>query len=1060
MIRRHASASCTPWAARLAALLLAACATSCFTADELVEQPCRTDADCNPRIDVLGEALVCRYNVCGYVARCGDGIVDEDLEQCDLGPDNVEREHGEGPGECSASACRYLPYCGDGLVQGPRETCDDENTDNLDACLNTCVLAVCGDGFVGPGEACDPKDDADCTETCARPSCGDGVLQPGEACDDGNAEPGDDCLDTCVKPTCGDGVVRLGVEECDDGNDEDQDTCVPGCKQWRCGDGFTGPGEACDDGNADDDACTSKCALPTCGDKVVQPPEECDDGNVVNADFCLNTCVLPTCGDGVVGPGEECDDANADDQDTCVQGCKGWTCGDGFVGPGEACDDGDDDDQDACTGKCALPSCGDEVVQPGEACDDGNDDDADFCLNTCILPTCGDAILHKGEECDDGNADNQDTCVQGCKSWTCGDGFAGPGEACDDGNADDDACTSKCALPSCGDEVVQPGEECDDGNDEDADFCLNTCVHPTCGDAILHKGEACDDGNTADGDGCSAACTFETCGDKLVQGQEQCDDGNDLNTDNCVNCKHAACGDGVTWQGEEQCDDGDPDDDDACLSTCKLATCGDGFQWAGKEACDDGNQSNTDACLNTCAAASCGDGFVRAGQEQCDDGNQSDGDACLHTCAANVCGDGFVDAAAEGCDDKNADDDDGCSNACRMGAVAIGAGPTASHTCVVRGGAVRCWGSNWTGQLGYGSTADLGDEPDELPGDEVPTGGAVTEVVASQYVTCVLLDTQQVRCWGRGDYGTLGFGIPQQILGDQPNELPTPFALVGGAVADIDAGNLHACARLVTGAVRCWGSNFHGELGQPGKPLGLTPQAMGDIALGEKATQIAAGEEHVCALLASGAVRCWGSNARGQLGYPGVDMVGDDETPESAGPVNLGGVAVQIDAGGAHTCARMATGKLRCWGYGLFGQLGYENGNNVGDDEHPAAAADVKMLEPGDTVARVVLGKYHTCALLGGGGVRCWGAGSSGQLGYGNTTAVGSYKFIPPLVNVGAAVLDLALAGDHTCALVEGGDVRCWGENGSGELGLNSTSNIGDGPNEMPPASSPLYPNP
>jgi hypothetical protein len=114
------------------ALLLAAAAT-CFTGDELVDQPCQTDEDCNPPGDALGQPLRCQYNVCGYTQRCGDGIIDEALESCDDGAANVESDHGSGPGQCSASTCQLLPYCGDGEVDAPRESCDDANTDDRDA---------------------------------------------------------------------------------------------------------------------------------------------------------------------------------------------------------------------------------------------------------------------------------------------------------------------------------------------------------------------------------------------------------------------------------------------------------------------------------------------------------------------------------------------------------------------------------------------------------------------------------------------------------------------------------------------------------------------------------------------------------------------------------------------------------------------------------------------------------------------------------------------------------------------------------------------------------------
>jgi alpha-tubulin suppressor-like RCC1 family protein len=108
--------------------------------------------------------------------------------------------------------------------------------------------------------------------------------------------------------------------------------------------------------------------------------------------------------------------------------------------------------------------------------------------------------------------------------------------------------------------------------------------------------------------------------------------------------------------------------------------------------------------------------------------------------------------------------------------------------------------------------------------------------------------------------------------------------------------------------------------------------------------QITAGANHTCVLLDRGAVRCWGENKNGQLGYGHTHDIGDKQLPASAGDVPLGGRAVQISAGGLHTCAVLDTGRLRCWGDNEWGQLGYGHKRNIGDDETPASAGDVPVL--------------------------------------------------------------------------------------------------------------------
>ena len=206
----------------LVALLLAACAASCFTGDDLLGQPCEVDADCNPDVDVLGESLECLNSVCRKTAaRCGDRIVDEEAgEQCDDG-NSVD---GDG---CSAS-CGF-EGCGNGKVEG-QEQCDDANADDDDGCAS-CRLTVCGDGRTQAGEQCDDGNSVDgdgCSARCSFEDCGDGEVGPGEQCDDANADNRDACV-ACKVAVCGDGVTWLGVEACDDGNSVDGDGCSASC---------------------------------------------------------------------------------------------------------------------------------------------------------------------------------------------------------------------------------------------------------------------------------------------------------------------------------------------------------------------------------------------------------------------------------------------------------------------------------------------------------------------------------------------------------------------------------------------------------------------------------------------------------------------------------------------------------------------------------------------------------------------------------------------------------------------------------------------------------------
>jgi cysteine-rich repeat protein len=131
--------------------------------------------------------------------------------------------------------------------------------------------------------------------------CGDGVVDPGEACDDGNLFDGDGCSSVCTdEAMCGNGTVDAG-EGCDDGNTSNGDGCSAVCQvEPICGDGNLDFGEECDDGNnLDGDGCSATCTIqPYCGDGTVDPGEQCDDGNQVDGDGCSSSCALDANYDG------------------------------------------------------------------------------------------------------------------------------------------------------------------------------------------------------------------------------------------------------------------------------------------------------------------------------------------------------------------------------------------------------------------------------------------------------------------------------------------------------------------------------------------------------------------------------------------------------------------------------------------------------------------------------------------------------------------------------------------------------------------------------------------
>lgn len=384
----------------------------------------------------------------------------------------------------------------------------------------------------------------------------------------------------------------------------------------------------------------------------------------------------------------------------------------------------------------------------------------------------------------------------------------------------------------------------------------------------------------------------------------------------------------------------------------------------------------------------------------------------------------------------------------------------ALHTCALLDtGGVRCWGRGDRGQLGYASTEDLGD--DDAPGlaMDIELGGRATQISAGDEHTCALMTTGGVRCWGYNGFGQLGYGHKRNI-GDDETPLGSGEVSLGDTALQIAAGGLHTCALLQSGGVRCWGDNTAGQLGV-GTTIDIgddeTPEGSKDVNLGVgEVQQLVAGQVHTCVLMTNGSVRCWGRGTRpvdgavggyGQLGYGNTNNIGDDEDPADAGDVPVGGLVDFIAAGPASTCAVMAGGATRCWGRGegttAFGQLGYPDKENIGDNEAPSEVGDIDL--PGVVATQVSPSDLHSCVLDAQGGLRCWGFGGFGRLGYGNSDIIGDDEGpgSAGTIDVGAPVVEVQTGESHTCALTSAGRVVCWGLGNSGQLGYCNEANIG-----------------
>ncbi len=190
---------------------------------------------------------------------------------------------------------------------------------------------------------------------------------------------------------------------------------------------------------------------------------------------------------------------------------------------------------------------------------------------------------------------------------------------------------------------------------------------------------------------------------------------------------------------------------------------------------------------------------------------------------------------------------------------------------------------------------------------------------------------------------------------------------------------------------------------------------------------VAAGADHACALT-GGAVQCWGVNTVGQLGNSSADTcwLGNGSYSCSQTPVTASGIidATAISTGNRHTCALLSGGTLQCWGANESGQLG--NGTTTN--------SAVPVSVPGiSNVLAVANGAQHTCAVLSGGAIQCWGDNTAGELGIGITSATTS---LVPVTVVGITDATAVTSGlNDSCAVLSSGTVRCWGYNRAGQLG-------------------------
>jgi alpha-tubulin suppressor-like RCC1 family protein len=387
----------------------------------------------------------------------------------------------------------------------------------------------------------------------------------------------------------------------------------------------------------------------------------------------------------------------------------------------------------------------------------------------------------------------------------------------------------------------------------------------------------------------------------------------------------------------------------------------------------------------------------------------------------------------------------------RLAAIEIAMG--LNHICArLNNTKLRCWGSNNSGQLALLNTTPQGESPASVPLKSAKVfGKRMGQSTGAN--TCAVTPDDKAVCWGANTLAKAGVVNGEQAIGDSTSDVFETVELTT-TVTDVQQGELFTCALLTTGQVTCWGSNQYGQLGlnQDTPTLGRNAEdyPLQPNVLASNVKELAVGDEHACVLFNSGDVTCWGRNEFGELGLGHQDNIGLSNKPIT-GQISISN-AKTIDAGYEHTCIITNNDKVQCWGRNEFGQLGIGNNNDIGDG--PAEMPPIEVpLQFG--AVDVSAGYQHTCAIDLAGRVYCWGNNFNGALGLGNTTGTRNPTF--PVLLPGK-VVQVEAGFYRTCALVEDGNVYCWGSNSYGGLGLgipvSTLEALGDETNE--PADQPV----
>lgn len=340
-----------------------------------------------------------------------------------------------------------------------------------------------------------------------------------------------------------------------------------------------------------------------------------------------------------------------------------------------------------------------------------------------------------------------------------------------------------------------------------------------------------------------------------------------------------------------------------------------------------------------------------------------------------------------------------------------------ANTCaLLSDGSVKCFGSNENG--GVGAQPDYPSNQHVVPTPtRVALAGPAVDIAVGGTHACAVLANGAVQCFGSNGWGTLGMSWDAL-----PHPNPVTVPLPGPATA-VDAGAITTCVVLVGGAFNCFGSNRSSTLGRAegaGVSDDVSPPANTNLPL--PAVQSSGGGFARCVVLNNLTLSCFGDSGTGATGPGPVGYA-----PKA---VDLGAPTSQVAVGENHTCARIVDGSLKCFGKNEEGQLGFTA------DPFPHSTPTIVVL--GGFASAVTTGPNHTCTLLDDRSVKCFGLNKYGQLGNPTSVGTVDGVPTPTKVPLAGPAVQVAAGGDHTCALLEDGSVQCFGSNSFGQLGTTT----------------------